>query len=186
MEAHKSTELCGSPRKRGGPCGRPAGWGTPHSTGPCRNHGGLFPTVVKHHARLEALSFARGQLGQELDIDPLEGVLVAVKLAYGVVDYWRHLLAEPEADSKRLHEQFGRALMDYTRICDIAIKAGVSERQIKILERTADQLSLLFEDIAAAANATVEQRRAMTEAWVKGLAKLEAPVIEGTATDLVA
>lgn len=178
---------CGALTRSGKPCKLAAGHGTSHvGFGHCRRHLGNTRNHEIGAARDQALQFARGALGQELDIDPLEGVLVAVKLSYGIVDYWRHQLAEDEAEARRLHEQFGRAVMDYTRICDIAIKAGVSERQIKILERTADQLSLLFEDIAAAANATAEQRRAMTDAWVKGLAKLEAPVIEGTATDLAA
>jgi hypothetical protein len=180
-------ELCGCPTKDGhGPCGKPAGWGTPHSTGPCKHHGGLFPTVQKHHARLEALNFARGQLGQELDIDPLEGVLVAVRLSYGTVDYWRHRIAANPERQDDLQEQYQRALMDYTRICDIAIKAGVSERQIKILERAAEQLSLLFEELVAAAQATVEQRERMMEAWVKGIARLEAPAVDSTAEDLAA
>lgn len=192
MTPGRSKEVCGAPRKQGGTCARPAGWGTPHHTGPCKLHGGLFPTVVQHHARQEALSFARGQLGQELDIDPLEGVLVAVKLAYGVVDYWRHRLADPDENPPALHEQYQRALVDYTRICDVAVKAGVSERQIKILERVSDQLSLLAEEALAALEQALGQaitaaaRTAYVEAYTRGIARLEAPVIEGTAQDIAA
>lgn len=187
MAAAQSIErYCNAPRGNGrAPCKRPAGWGTPNQTGPCKLHGGALPSVQKHHARVAALTFARGALGQELDIDPLEGVLLAVRLSYGVVDHYRHQLhTQPEhTDPAELQHGYEKALVEYTRICQIAVNAGVAERQIKIIERVADQLGLLFEEVAAAINATGEQRQLMRAAWVKGLERLEEPAIDGTAVE---
>lgn len=182
-------KTCGAIARTGKPCRRPAGWGTDHvGYGCCKLHLGSTKKHSRGAAREEALTFARGVLGQELDVDPLEGVLMAVRLSYGIVDHWRHRLqnqnGDPVTDDTR--DQYARAVMDYTRICKLAIDAGVAERQIKIMERMAEQLSMLFEDLVAAAQATVVQRERMMRAWVEGLARLEQPVIEGTAEELAA
>ena len=44
-------ELCGTLRKTGERCARPAGWGTSRGIGECRNHGGTSPTHEIHAAR---------------------------------------------------------------------------------------------------------------------------------------
>lgn len=186
MEAAKLKERCGSPKRDGsGPCGKPPGWGTPYKTGPCVDHGGRLPNVRKHHAQVEALQFARGQLGQELDADPLEGVLMAVRLSNGLVDYWRHLLAAPDAD-QALHENYAKALDQYARICKLANDAGVSDRQIRILERMAEQLSLAFEEALAPVVLDAATRQAAIARFGVAIAKLESPVIDGTAQDVAA
>lgn len=176
---------CGAKTRSGGHCAQRAGWGTDHpGFGTCRNHLGSTAQHGTHAARLEALAFARGQLGQELEIDPLEGVLLAVRLAYGIVDHLRHRLHVNATDE--LRDAYSRALMDYTRICDIAIKAGVSERQIKIVERLAEQLSLAAEDALAVLGLDAAQRALFGQAFEAALARLETPVIDSTATDLAA
>lgn len=173
--------------RTGKPCRRTAGWGTDHvGYGTCKLHLGSSKKHGIAAARMEALQFARGALGQELDVDPLEGVLIAVRLSYGVVDFWRHELQKTNVPVDSLQESYSRALMEYARICDIAIKAGVAERQIRIMERASEELSLLFEEMAAAANATVEQRERMREAFVRGLERFEQPAIEATSRDVAA
>lgn len=185
MEAGKATERCGAKTRSGGMCGKTAGWGTDHvGIGRCKLHLGATQIHSRGAAREQAMRFARGKLGQELDIDPLDGVLLAVRLAYGIVDFWRHRLAEPDVDQTDLHEQYSRALMDYTRICDIAVKAGVSERQIRIVERLGEQLSLVFEETLAAVQLDPATRRALVEAYARALAKHES--IDSTATELAA
>lgn len=44
--------VCGSPKRSGGPCTRPAGWGTQHQGfGSCKLHGGCMPGQVTQAAR---------------------------------------------------------------------------------------------------------------------------------------
>lgn len=179
--------LCGANTRSGAPCRNPAGSGTGHpGTGTCKFHLGSTRTHETAGARVTALAFARGALGQELDMDPLQGVLVAVKLSYGVVDWWRHKLAAAGENTTDLQDGYSKSLTDYTRICDIAIKAGVAERQIKVMERAAEQLSLLFEELVAAAKLTREQRELALEAWVRGLARLETQTVDSTGVELAA
>lgn len=178
---------CGAMGRKGTPCRRPAGWGTGHpGFGTCKLHLGSSARHGRAAARDEAMQFARGALGQELDMDPLQGVLVAVKLSYGVVDWWRHKLAAAGENTIDLQDGYSKSLTDYTRICDIAIKAGVAERQIKVMERAAEQLSLLFEELVAAAKLTREQRELALEAWVRGLARLETQTVDSTGVELAA
>lgn len=179
-------KTCGAMGRKGSPCRRPAGWGTDHpGYGTCKLHLGSSARHGKAAAREEALQFARGQLGQELDADPLEGVLMAVRLSNGLVDYWRHLLAAPDPD-QGLHENYAKALDQYARICKLANDAGVSDRQIRILERMAEQLSLAFEEALAPVALDAAVRQAAIARFGVAIAKLEAPVIDGTAEDVAA
>lgn len=50
-----SRRLCGAKNRAGGPCGRPAGWGTPHvGEGRCKLHGGISGTLT--HGRYSKLA----------------------------------------------------------------------------------------------------------------------------------
>jgi hypothetical protein len=48
--------VCGARTRHGGLCRRPAGWGTPHTVGRCKLHGGCTPTGLAAAARQEALA----------------------------------------------------------------------------------------------------------------------------------
>lgn len=51
---------CGAKKRAGGPCGRPAGWGTDHvGRGRCKLHGGSTPTQKKAVAKQDAAALAR-------------------------------------------------------------------------------------------------------------------------------
>ncbi len=187
-KAQSMQRYCGADKGYGrGLCKRAAGWGTPYNTGPCVNHGGALPNVRKHHARLAALQFVEGQMGAEVDVDPIEAPIIALRLAGGIVQAWRTRIHENEGKSTaEMDEGLRLANMDFARIAKMANDAGVAERQTRMMERAAEQLSLLFEELVAAAQATRVQREAMLEAWVKGLARLEAPAIDGTAEEIAA
>jgi hypothetical protein len=131
------------------------------------------------------LTFVRGALGQELDVDPLEGVLMAVRLSYGLVDHWRHRI-QTDGGNDDIRDGYAKAITEYARICDIAIKAGVSERQIRVVERLGEQLSLVFEETLAQVKLDARTRQALVTAYASGLARLEEHVIDGTAEDVAA
>lgn len=186
MESTQSIQrYCGADKGKGrGTCQRPAGWGTPYKTGPCINHGGALPNVQKHHGRLAALEFARGQLGQELDMDPLEGLAVAVRLAYGVVDSYRHQLLDPDNTVDNL--EYMKVLTDYTNICKVTVGAGVAERQIKIVERMAERITLAAEEALGTLKLDAAQRAVFAQAFGAALSRLEAPTVDSTARELAA
>jgi hypothetical protein len=67
--------LCGAHKKKGGTCGRPAGWGTDHvGVGRCKLHGGCTPTQRKHaHLKLAERGAAveLAEAGYEPVTDPV-------------------------------------------------------------------------------------------------------------------
>jgi hypothetical protein len=71
----------------------------------------LLPAQIAHEAQGEALDFARGALGAEASDDPLEAMLQSVRLASGVVTYWRHKLARINAPTRADEEGYERALL---------------------------------------------------------------------------
>lgn len=184
MSGTEVMKACGANTRQGGQCKKPAGWGTPHpGIGTCRFHLGSTKLHIRSAARVAALEFARGHFGQELDADPLEGVLMAVRLSYGIVDSWRHKLAIQVTVEDR--QEYARAVEQYARICKLANDAGVSDRQIRILERMAEQLSLAFEE-ALPSSLVGSERAASIVRFGQAIARLEAPAIEGTAEDVAA
>lgn len=184
MNATMAMEIqrCGATTSAGGNCKKHAGWGTDHvGVGTCRLHLGNTPVHRRAGARAQALDFAVGALGAQPDIDPLEGVLVAVRLSYGVVDYWRHRLAEPDTDMDRLHEPYSKSLDAFGRMCKLANDAGVAERQVKIVERMAERISLAAEEAMTAIQMEERERPRFIALFSQALSRLEAGTIDGTA-----
>lgn len=88
--------FCGSNKKRGGHCERPAGWGTKHlGVGRCKLHGGASPNAEVagqvQLARREAVV-----MGAPLDIPPHEAILECIRIAAGEVRYASDRIAELE------------------------------------------------------------------------------------------
>lgn len=179
---------CGATTRRGTTCRRPAGWGTSHlGHGNCKLHLGSTRSHVRQSARAQALQFVSGQMGAEVEIDLLEAPLIALRIAFGIVMAWRKRIADCDGKTDAIMDEGLRvANMDLARIAKMAGDAGVAERQIKVMERAAEQLSLLFEELVAAAKLTREQHELALEAWVRGLARLEAETVDSTATELAA
>lgn len=82
-----AANLCGADKRSGGPCGRPAGWGTGHvGIGRCKFHGGSTP----NHEMSAAVELARRETAMHalpLDIEPHEALLQCVQIAAGWVRY---------------------------------------------------------------------------------------------------
>jgi hypothetical protein len=73
---------CNAQKRRGGRCHLPAGWGTRHvGRGPCRKHLGNAPSVIRHHARAEAIEFVAGQRGVAVQGDSFKAAVRALQNA---------------------------------------------------------------------------------------------------------
>lgn len=176
------TKLCGAQTRAGAACKRPAGWGTDHvGFKRCKLHGGRSPTGNGAGHRAMALAFARGALGAEVDIDPLQGMLLSVRLAGGVVMYHRLRLQglADDADPAAINAELDRALVNLNRFCKNALDAGVDAKRVAIEERMAEAISLAAEDGLRELKLTAKQRAAFTTRFVAALAD-----VEGTATEI--
>lgn len=171
---------CDAPKRGGGTCTRPAGWGTPNKKGPCKNHGGAAPGVIKHHARAEAYEFIRGQPGAQVPIDPLDAATKAVELAHGMCEYWREEIADALVEEKpvthTMLEGYRAALQDLSRMTEAANRAGVADRMAALTERAVDQVTLAFEQTLMAFKDAIdpEVRSAMGKKFGDELRKAEA------------
>ncbi len=95
-------EFCGAEKRSGGPCERPAGWGTSHpGIGCCKNHGGSTPT----HERAAQKEVARREcatLGIPIEVDPGDALIGELWETAGNVAFYRQLVqqfpAHPEPD----------------------------------------------------------------------------------------
>lgn len=168
----------------GGRCKKPRGWGTSHvGSGRCKLHGGCSPSGDRAGHREAALTFAVGALGAEVAIDPLQGMLQSVRLAYGLVEYWRAKLAEGNGDSPPgTLEGYSASLIMLNRFTKAALDADVNGRLVALAERMADPIIAAAEEaLAELTFLTPAQRTEFAQRFELALAKREPepPVIEG-------
>lgn len=181
------TRYCDARTRSGGTCRRPAGWGTPHPRrGRCKLHGGSTRSQCEHVAQEEALDFARNALGAEVDDDPLEAMLQAVRLASGTVAYWRTRLSGVEHPPEMVTQSFERATLNLSRVAKAAVDAGVDEKLVQIEGRMAERIALAFEEALAAEKVEIGMRTRLVTRFAEALARLEGEPIEGEARQLAA
>ena len=152
----------GTSKQTGKPCGLGAGHGTDHpGFGNCKFHGGATQNGTKHAAREQA-----ARLGAELDMDPHEALLIAVRKAAMWERYCAEQVAQLEAtavvveqtkvrrsDTGGYVEKSSRAelnvwvrehqhaLDQLARLAKVAIDAGVDERRIRLEEALVGELA---------------------------------------------
>jgi hypothetical protein len=182
---------CGARTRSGDECRKSAGWGTPHpGRGRCSLHLGCTPDHVRRAARQEAMEFVVGALGHEMDIDPLDAALMAVRLAAGSAAFWRHRLADGyergEEPTPTQIEGYRAAVTDLGRMSKSAMDAGVAEKLAEITERMAEQIGLAAEEAVAAIHLDAERRTIFVCRFTEALTRLESDSIEGEAKQLSA
>jgi hypothetical protein len=164
------TRHCEAKTRSGGLCRRPAGWGTPHPRrGRCKLHGGSTPAQIAHEAQGEALDFARGALGAEVSDDPLEAMLQSVRLASGVVAYWRVKLLQVETPTRADEEGYERALLTQQRIARAAVDSGVVEKQAAITDALAEQIVSAAKEALATVSLSVAERTRFASTFEQAL-----------------
>lgn len=119
----------------------------------------------------------RGALAYELSADEDTGRLI--------VSTSEQLLAFNASGLAQVHPfvvEYEHALERRAKLAKMCLDAGVSERQIRLVERLAEQLSTMFNrSMAAIEGLTAAQRAMAAAAYAREIGLLERPVIEGTA-----
>lgn len=138
-------------------CELPAGSGTDHpGWGACRYHGGNSPALRKSAVRAQVRDMA-----QELDMDPHDALLFAVRLAAGTVNWIRSRILDLEESGsdgtseelaaeaamiESLHKVYGEERDRLAKAAKLAIDAGIDERRIQLEE---DQGVLIAKAVTA-------------------------------------
>jgi hypothetical protein len=152
-------DLCGARRKNGEKCRNFAGQGTEHfGVGLCRNHLGNTKAHNKHAVKVKAQresSKAQTQLleqaisfGMILDVEPVEALLMTLRMSYGHLAWLRFEITQIEDkasfDSRVLLRMFDDERERVARIAKTAIDAGVQERQLKLAEKYGEALATVL------------------------------------------
>jgi hypothetical protein len=170
------TRFCGAKTRGGGECKRPAGWGTSHvGFGSCKLHAGSTPSGEAAGVNAEARAMAALTVAEE--IEPGEALLWAVWLAMGQLKAANTALADIEDfDSARAKFWLERQEAAHDRVArfsESALRQGIAERRLRMIERSAEHLAAAFEDaIAVFTDASAEQRAQAVERFTGRLAVL--------------
>lgn len=145
-----TTELCGARTRKGGRCGRPAGWGTDHvGGGTCKLHAGSTPAGRKHGARLLAEKEARLE-PRSVEIGPDAALTLLRQRAFYV---WAELARQTDSlGDKWLTKEgahpWARAEQEQAeraaRLQKLVLDAGVEERKVRADEQIAAVIALAF------------------------------------------
>jgi hypothetical protein len=188
---------CGAKaRSTGKPCRLPAGFKTPHpGRGRCAHHGGSTRWHIIKDEREQAVELAQAALGRAMQIDAYSAQELAVHLSRGTLEFWRQrIIAEGDRPSQDSLRSYRIAVMDLSRISGRAVDSRVSERQVSLAERAADEVVLVCEAglaalIAAGVVISNAQRTAYADAVGDALHRLEDEpdgIIEGEVVALPA
>lgn len=145
-------QLCGAAKRQGdgGPCRKPAGWGTSHpGRGRCRLHGGSTRSQSKRAADEEIEERARAVLAR-LDVAPVGNPLAELQKLAGQVLAFKDAIGRMvnELESIRYETEFGeqlraevalfeRAMDRCERVLVAMARLGIDERLAKIEEAKA-------------------------------------------------
>lgn len=134
--------------RKGKRCTKGAGWGTDHvGWGPCKHHMGSTPAVSQHAHKEAAIHYAQ-TLASELDLNPVEALLWAVRLGAGAVSYWQGLLADentPIELALAVEQSYGAERDRMAKTAALCIQAGLAEKRVRIAERQADLMEIVLE-----------------------------------------
>jgi hypothetical protein len=134
---------CGARTRQGRPCGNRAGYGTDHEGfGNCKHHGGSLPNPRKAGVKQELDRL----LGFELDINPVDALLLAVRITAGEVDWITEQLDHVPREEWTQHTIAGyqlniwaqeriKATERLARFSKMAIDMNIAERQVRMSEQ---------------------------------------------------
>lgn len=151
----KPKALCGATKRGGGKCLQVAGWGTNHpGIGKCKIHGGSTPNHVKAAASQEY----RQLLGKPAEINPLEALIMCIRIRAGEVKWLSDRMAlldekswvEDTMVGKQFHlyaRERQHAMNDLARYSQMAISLGIAERAVKLAETYGELLAMYTKNI---------------------------------------
>ena len=162
MEAQRCGDFGGKSRTTGAPCKRTAGAATTHvGHGPCKTHGGNVPGVVARSERALADAMAREWFGKEIDAEPVEDPLRALKILAGECLAWKDRVSgfldrldDVEYTSDVIGSQVRAQVVVFERALDRCEHVLTSLARLKIDERLArieqDKADMVIRAIEAA------------------------------------
>lgn len=180
----RDTRFCGGKKRQGdgGPCQRPAGWGTSHvGTGACKLHGGATPNAGKA-ATVELARREVALWGGRRDVHPAQALLELVQWKAAEVEYWRARVSEldasdltwgttksesgldkgeptdlrtQEAKPHVAHVMLRQAEQDLAAYAAASLKAGVDAALVRVAQSQADLLARVLHRLLADTRVTV-------------------------------
>lgn len=190
--------VCGANKKNGeGVCKRPAGWGTNHvGVGRCKLHGGKTQAGTRSAAApaLELL------VGHTVDVDPMEALLMCVRISAAEVAYFSHQVSlikdETELITRPTHQvaagkdpikmwlkadrqlnlwvrERHKAMERLARYSKMAIDAGVEERLVRVAETVGSRLADAIQGILNELELDAKQLKKAPQVVRKHLTVLE-------------
>jgi hypothetical protein len=151
----KARARCGAKKRAGGTCTLAPGWGTPHpGIGKCKLHGGSVPNHVKAAAKEEY----RILLGKPIEVNPLDALMMCIKIRAGEVQWLSERMAELDKEAwieqtltgKQFHlyaRERAAAISDLARYSQMAISLGIAERAVKLAEVYGETIAKLINGI---------------------------------------
>jgi hypothetical protein len=134
--------------RKGKRCKYQAGWGTDHlGYGPCKYHMGSTPSVSLSAHKEAAIDHAR-KLGGEVDMNPVDALLWAVRLGAGAVAYWQDLLLRddlPVEVALAVEESYGAERDRMAKTAALCIGAGLAEKRVRLAEQQGLMLATILE-----------------------------------------
>lgn len=177
MTVAQPMSLCGAKTRSGAACTLPAGWGTETpGVGRCRKHGGNTPNGRMHAAKAEARELIAGLAIAE-EVDPTDSLLWALYVSFGQLKAATAAVAGLDGfESPRatfwLRTQ-SDALERVARFSEMALRQGIAEKRLRLIERMAERISAAAEDaLQAFSNVTPEERAAFVQRFTGRLAVL--------------
>lgn len=194
---------CNVKKKDGRKCKQPAGFGTDHvGYGPCKLHLGTTKAHRVRAALMEASHEAR-VMGFPIDIDPMEGLLVVIRISAGEIAYMTDRISEltpkkaiikkkktisraGDLDSYEEVEESNEAGLNiwisarhqamerFAKFCKMAIDAGVAERQVKVAEGMGQMMGHLLSAVLGELNLNEAQKALAPSVVQKHMLLLEA------------
>lgn len=190
MEAANSGRECGADKSDGTKCKYPAGYGTDHlGFGPCKRHFGSTPAMNKIGFREMAKA-----MGDPIHVDPATAMAQQIantaghvawletkigsfrfvertKLDDDGVEVEQFMTPNQEAWWKIYQEERDRLV----KYAEIALRAGLAERTVRLAERQGEMMALAIEQILGQLNLTDAQLSRVPDV-VPGILRQLAPV----------
>lgn len=148
----KGTSGCGALLGEWDMCARPAGVGTDHpGVGRCKTHSSKRERAIG--AWMMGTVVAAGLAG-ERDISPMEALLLCVRRAAGMCDYWRHAVASqsdaealsPGGEAHGLYLTYERSVANLARFSKLAVDAGVAAMLVQQAQTEGAAIASVFND----------------------------------------
>ncbi len=194
----KPAEICGAVLASGAICKRKAGWGTNHpGVAACRDHDQRQAASRARHVARPSLELL---VGHKVDINPMEALLMCVRITAAEVAYFSSRIGELDDNQitvRPRQEQIAQkdgvaidlrqtkelniwirarkeSMRDLARFSKMALDAGVEERLVRVAESVGDSIAKAIRSILDDLDLSADQAEQAPEIVRKHLRLLSA------------